>query len=144
LAYVETPASHLRLLEAYNSISYSKARIKEGKRYLAIIQIHNFKILKIFAKRGRVVLYNLYIYLKITLMIFFYFILKFIFISSSSSSAHYIPLLNIGLSNFSPSRSIFDYSHPAPATTFIITSLLMSPLLGHSPSLWITQKKNGP
>jgi hypothetical protein len=29
-----------------------------------------------------------------------------------SSSAHYSPLLDIGLSNFSPSRSIFGYSHP--------------------------------
>jgi hypothetical protein len=26
----------------------------------------------------------------------------------------------------------------------IIISLLMSPLLGHRPSLWITQKENGP
>jgi hypothetical protein len=31
------------------------------------------------------------------------------------SSAHYSPLLDIGLCNFSPSRSIFSYSHPAPA-----------------------------
>jgi hypothetical protein len=30
---------------------------------------------------------------------------------SSSSSAHYSPLLDIGLSNFSPSRSIFGYLH---------------------------------
>jgi hypothetical protein len=36
--------------------------------------------------------------------------------SSSLSSAHYSPLLNIGLSNCSPSRSIFGYSHPAPAS----------------------------
>jgi hypothetical protein len=43
--------------------------------------------------------------------------------SSSSSSAHYSPLLDIGLSNFLPSRSILDYSvddrarsHPAPAS----------------------------
>jgi hypothetical protein len=34
--------------------------------------------------------------------------------SSSSSSAHYSPLLHI--SNYSPSRSIFSYSHPAPAS----------------------------
>jgi hypothetical protein len=27
---------------------------------------------------------------------------------------------------------------------FIIISLLMSPLLGHKPSLWITHKENGP
>jgi hypothetical protein len=36
--------------------------------------------------------------------------------SSSSSSAHYSPLLDVGLSNFLPSRSIFGYSHPAPAS----------------------------
>jgi hypothetical protein len=36
--------------------------------------------------------------------------------SSSSSSAHYNPLLDIGVSNLSPSRSIFGYSHPAPAS----------------------------
>jgi hypothetical protein len=36
--------------------------------------------------------------------------------SSSSSSANYSPLLDKGLSNFSPSRSIFGYSHPAPAS----------------------------
>jgi hypothetical protein len=36
--------------------------------------------------------------------------------SSSSSSAHYSPLLGIGLSNFWPSRSIFGYAHPAPAS----------------------------
>jgi hypothetical protein len=30
-----------------------------------------------------------------------------------SSSDHYNPLLDIGLSNFSPSRSIFGYSNPA-------------------------------
>jgi hypothetical protein len=36
-------------------------------------------------------------------------------ISSSSSSAHYSPLLDIGLSNFLPSRSILDYSQPVPA-----------------------------
>jgi hypothetical protein len=35
-------------------------------------------------------------------------------ISSSSSLAHYSPLLDIGLCNVSPSRSIFGYSHPAP------------------------------
>jgi hypothetical protein len=29
--------------------------------------------------------------------------------------AHYSPLLEIGLSNFSLSRFIFGYSHPAPA-----------------------------
>jgi hypothetical protein len=34
----------------------------------------------------------------------------------SSSSALYSPLLDIGLSNFSPSRSIFGYWHPAPAS----------------------------
>jgi hypothetical protein len=33
----------------------------------------------------------------------------------SSSSAHYNPLLDIGLSNCSPSRLIFGYSHPVPA-----------------------------
>jgi hypothetical protein len=32
--------------------------------------------------------------------------------SSSSSSAHYSPLLDIGLSNFSPSCSILDYFIP--------------------------------
>jgi hypothetical protein len=36
-------------------------------------------------------------------------------VCSSSSSAHYSPLLDIGLFNFSPSRSILGYSHPAPA-----------------------------
>jgi hypothetical protein len=36
--------------------------------------------------------------------------------SSSSSSAHHSPLLDIGLSKFSPSRSILGYSHPAPAS----------------------------
>jgi hypothetical protein len=35
---------------------------------------------------------------------------------SSSSSAYYSPLLDIGLSNVSPSRSIFGYSHPSPAS----------------------------
>jgi hypothetical protein len=35
---------------------------------------------------------------------------------SASSSAHYSPLLGIGISNFSPSRSIFGYSHSAPAS----------------------------
>jgi hypothetical protein len=41
-----------------------------------------------------------------------------------SSSAHYSPLLGIGLSNFSPTRSIFGYSHTAPASrpAQIITS----------------------
>jgi hypothetical protein len=38
-------------------------------------------------------------------------------ITTSSSSAHYSPLLDIFLSNVSPSRSIFGYSHPAPART---------------------------
>jgi hypothetical protein len=33
--------------------------------------------------------------------------------SSSSSSAYHSPLLDIGLSNNPPSRSIFGYSHPA-------------------------------
>jgi hypothetical protein len=32
------------------------------------------------------------------------------------SSAHFSPLLDTGLLNFSPSRSIFGYSHPAPAS----------------------------
>jgi hypothetical protein len=36
--------------------------------------------------------------------------------SSSTSSVYYSSLLDIGLSNFSPSRSIFGYSHPAPAS----------------------------
>jgi hypothetical protein len=36
--------------------------------------------------------------------------------SLSSSSAHYSALLGIGLSNFSPFRSISGYSHPAPAS----------------------------
>jgi hypothetical protein len=31
-----------------------------------------------------------------------------------------------------------------PLITAIIISLLMSPLLGHRPSLWITHKENGP
>nr|XP_032516719.1 uncharacterized protein LOC116769667 [Danaus plexippus plexippus] len=35
---------------------------------------------------------------------------------SSSSSAYIGPLLNIGLSNCTPLRSIFGYSHPAPAS----------------------------
>jgi hypothetical protein len=33
-----------------------------------------------------------------------------------SSSAHNSPFLVIGLSNFSPFRSIFGYSHPAPSS----------------------------
>jgi hypothetical protein len=37
-------------------------------------------------------------------------------LSSSSASAHYSPLLDIGLSNLSPSCSILGYSHPIPAT----------------------------
>jgi hypothetical protein len=37
-------------------------------------------------------------------------------ISSSSSLAYYSPLLDIGLSNLSPSRSNFGYSHPVPAS----------------------------
>jgi hypothetical protein len=41
---------------------------------------------------------------------------QFFFCSSSLSSAHYSPLLNIGLSNLSPSRSILGYSHPAPVS----------------------------
>jgi hypothetical protein len=36
--------------------------------------------------------------------------------NESSSSAHYSPLLDISLSNFSPSRSILGYSYPAPAS----------------------------
>jgi hypothetical protein len=39
-----------------------------------------------------------------------------IVISVSSSSAYHSPLLDIGLSNLSPSRSIFGYSHPPPAS----------------------------
>jgi hypothetical protein len=35
---------------------------------------------------------------------------------SLSLSAYHSPLLDIGLSNVSPSRSIFGYSHPAPAS----------------------------
>jgi hypothetical protein len=37
-------------------------------------------------------------------------------IHSSSSSVYHSPLLDIGLSNISPSRLIFGYSHPAPAS----------------------------
>jgi hypothetical protein len=40
--------------------------------------------------------------------------------SSSSASAYYSPLLDIGLSNVSPSRSIFGYSYPAPASRYSI------------------------
>jgi hypothetical protein len=36
--------------------------------------------------------------------------------TSSSTSAHYSPLLDIALNNFSPSRSTLGYSHPAPAS----------------------------
>jgi hypothetical protein len=36
--------------------------------------------------------------------------------SSSSSSTHYSPRLAIGLSNCSPSRSIFSYLHLVPAS----------------------------
>jgi hypothetical protein len=36
--------------------------------------------------------------------------------SSSSSSAQYSPLLDIDFSKFSPSRSTFGYSHPAPTS----------------------------
>jgi hypothetical protein len=40
-----------------------------------------------------------------------------IYYSPSSSSANCSPLLNIiYFSNFSPTRSIFGYSHPAPAS----------------------------
>jgi hypothetical protein len=35
---------------------------------------------------------------------------------SQSSPVHYSSLLDIDLSNFSPSRSIFGYLHPAPAS----------------------------
>jgi hypothetical protein len=35
----------------------------------------------------------------------------------SSSLAHFSPLLDIGLSKFLPSRSIFGYSDPAPASS---------------------------
>nr|XP_032523152.1 uncharacterized protein LOC116774514 [Danaus plexippus plexippus] len=35
---------------------------------------------------------------------------------ASSASAYIGPLLNIGLSNCTPLRSIFGYSHPAPAS----------------------------
>jgi hypothetical protein len=38
------------------------------------------------------------------------------FIGNRLSSAYHSPLLDIGLSNASPSRSIFGYSHPAPAS----------------------------
>jgi hypothetical protein len=34
----------------------------------------------------------------------------------TSSSARYSPLLDIGFSYFLPFRSIFGYSHPAPAS----------------------------
>jgi hypothetical protein len=46
-------------------------------------------------------------------------------LSSSWSSAYYSPRLDIGLSNLSPSRSIFGYSHPAPASrpAHIVTPL---------------------
>jgi hypothetical protein len=47
---------------------------------------------------------------------------------ASSSSAHYSPLLDMGLSNFSPSRSIFGYSHPAPARLLLRPTLI--PLSG--------------
>jgi hypothetical protein len=46
--------------------------------------------------------------------------------SSSSSSAHHSPLLDISLSNFSPSRSIFGYSHPAPASRLRKSSLYLA------------------
>ncbi|PZC81774.1 hypothetical protein B5X24_HaOG212218 [Helicoverpa armigera] len=36
--------------------------------------------------------------------------------SSSSSSAYRSPLLDIGLSKCTPLRSIFGFSHPAPAS----------------------------
>jgi hypothetical protein len=44
--------------------------------------------------------------------------------AKSSSSAYYSPLLDIGLSNVSPSRSIFGYSHPAPARRQIDRGLI--------------------
>jgi hypothetical protein len=40
-----------------------------------------------------------------------------------SLTAHYSPLLDIGLPNFSTSRSIFGYSHPASRPAQILTSL---------------------
>jgi hypothetical protein len=43
-------------------------------------------------------------------------VVMYVYMLSSSSSAHYSPLLDIGLSNLSPSRSILGYSHPAPAS----------------------------
>jgi hypothetical protein len=48
--------------------------------------------------------------------------------NSSSSSAHHSPLLDTGLSNRSPSRSIFNYPHPAPPSrpAPIITPRLLS------------------
>jgi hypothetical protein len=57
----------------------------------------------------------------------------------SSSSAYYSPLLDIGLSNVSPSRSIFGYSHPAVlrksrtppglwASTCLVLSIIFSPV----------------
>jgi hypothetical protein len=41
---------------------------------------------------------------------------KKVLLSSASTSAHYGPMLDKGLNNFSPSRSIFSYSHPTPAS----------------------------
>jgi hypothetical protein len=41
---------------------------------------------------------------------------ELLYYASSSSSAYYNPLLAIGLANIPPSRSIFGYSHPAPAS----------------------------
>jgi hypothetical protein len=35
--------------------------------------------------------------------------------NKSSSTVYHSPLLDIGLSNISPSRWIFGYSHPSPA-----------------------------
>jgi hypothetical protein len=41
---------------------------------------------------------------------------------------------------------LFDFDFVTCYVSFIIViiSLLMSPLLGHRPSLWITHKENGP
>jgi hypothetical protein len=43
-----------------------------------------------------------------------------------SRAAHHSPLLDIGLSNCSPYRSIFGYSHPAPASLLRKSSFHMA------------------
>jgi hypothetical protein len=63
----------------------------------------------------------------------------------SLSSAHYSPLLDIGLSNFSPSRSIFGYSHLAPARrpAQIVTPPSLRVFIGTLIASLVGRERNG-